>query len=130
MKTLIADDDFMNRTLLKEILESYGRCDVAVNGKEALEAFKMAWDEGKPYDLICMDIMMPKMDGQKAVKEIRKFEEEKGTARYGGTKIIMTTALGDPQNIVNAFRSSIDAYLIKPFDIEKFIGELRALKLI
>ena len=75
MKTLIVEDDFTSRLFLQTFLSRYGECHIAVNGREAVEAFRMAADNGSPYDLICMDIMMPEMDGQEAVKQIRALEE-------------------------------------------------------
>ncbi|NCC53452.1 MAG: response regulator, partial [Spartobacteria bacterium] len=71
MKTLIVDDDFTNRILLQAIMEEYGVAHIAVNGREAVDAVCMAMDDGVPYDLVCLDIMMPEMDGQEALKAIR-----------------------------------------------------------
>lgn len=56
MRILIVDDNFTNRYLMDKILSKYGKCDIAVNGQEALEAFKLAMDEGSLYDLICLDL--------------------------------------------------------------------------
>ena len=83
MKTLIVEDDFTSRLLLQELLKGYGPAHVAVNGKEAVEAARMAMDAGEPYDLICLDIMMPEMDGHGALKEIRAQEEARGSCLVG-----------------------------------------------
>jgi two-component system, chemotaxis family, chemotaxis protein CheY len=69
------------------------------------------------------------MDGQEVLKEIRRLESEKGIMGLDGTKIIMTTALSDSQNIIPAFRSQCDAYLVKPFDRQKLVRELKGLGL-
>ena len=69
MKTLIVEDDFTSRLLLQELLKKYGRSHIAVNGLEAVEAVRLALDENEPYDLICLDILMPQMDGQLALRE-------------------------------------------------------------
>ena len=74
MKILIAEDEFVSRTKLEKILSSYGECHVTVDGSEALLAFKAALETNEPYDLICLDILMPKMDGHEALQEIRKME--------------------------------------------------------
>jgi two-component system chemotaxis response regulator CheY len=79
MRTLIAEDDFTSRLLLQTFLSRYGECHVAINGKEAVAAFRESQKNGTKYNLICMDIMMAEMDGQTAVREIRALEEAGGT---------------------------------------------------
>jgi len=129
MKTLIVEDDFTSRLLMQELLKSYGPAHIAVNGKEAVEAVRLALEADEPYDLICLDIMMPEMDGQQALKEIRGMEEAKGIIP-AHTKIVMTTALGDPKNVWAAHRGKSDGYLLKPVNRAKLLEELRRLKLI
>jgi two-component system, chemotaxis family, chemotaxis protein CheY len=130
MRTLIVEDDFTSRLLLQSFLSKYGECHIAVNGKEALAAFRVAQESGQKYDLICMDIMMPEMDGQTAVKQIRALEEAGGTLSSKGAKIIMTTALADVKNIIQSFKSLSDAYLFKPIDTGKLLGHMQDLHLI
>lgn len=130
MKTLIVEDDFVSRRLLQAFLSPYGVCDIAVNGCEALVAFSLAVEENAPYDLICLDIMMPEMDGYEVLKEIRKIEEERGVSGLSGVKIIMTTALSDPKNIMMAFKEQCEDYLIKPVEKMKLINKIQKLGLI
>lgn len=130
MRTLIVEDDFTSRLLLQTFLSRYGECHIAVNGKEAVAAFRAARESGQWYDLICMDIMMPEMDGQTAVKEIRALEEAGGTLSTNGAKIIMTTALDDVKSVVQSFGSLCDAYLFKPIDTGKLLGHMKDLQLI
>jgi two-component system chemotaxis response regulator CheY len=130
MKTLIVEDDFTSRLLLQEILKSYGPSHIAVNGKEAVEAAHLARKTGAPYDLICLDIMMPEMDGQEALRQIREQEESMGIWSTEGAKIVMTTALSDFGNLRAAYMSLCDAYLEKPIQKAKLLEALRKLKLI
>ena len=130
MRTLIVEDDFTSRLLLQSLLSRYGECHIAVNGREAVDAFRRALDGGQPYDLICMDIMMPEMDGQSAVGEIRACEEARGTLSTQGVKIIMTTALDDVKNVVESFKLLCDAYVFKPIDTGNLVNRLRVLRLI
>lgn len=130
MKILIAEDDFTSRLLLQEILKKYGVVHVAVDGSEALEAFRSALSEGTPYDLVCMDIMMPGMDGQETLRKIRDLEENRGIYFADGAKIIMVSALGDMKNIIDAFKGLCHAYLQKPIDGQNLIRELEKLDLI
>ena len=110
MKTLIVEDSFTSRLLLQEILKPYGATDIAVTGTEAVEAVRGALEADNPYDLICLDIMMPEMDGQEALKAIRVMEETRGLTGPGRVKIIMTTALADQANILKARAQRCDAF--------------------
>lgn len=130
MKTLIVEDDFTSRLVLQELLKSYGSSHIAVNGKEAVEAVRISLDANEPYDLICLDIMMPEMDGQQALREIRDLEEKRGIFSSDGAKIMMTTALSDMKNVIAAYKSQCDAYLTKPIHKAQLIGELRKLGMI
>ena len=130
MKTLVVEDDFTSSLLLREILKHYGPADAALNGQQAVEAVGKAIDAGEPYDLVCLDIMMPEMDGHEALQHIRALEEAKGIIAINGAKIIMTTALDDSANILASFKSSCDVYLTKPVDKAKLLAQLRKLKLI
>jgi len=130
MKALIVEDDFLSRMLLQGLLKPYVLPDVAVNGKEAVEAVRIALENKEPYNLICMDIMMPEMDGQEALRHIRDLEKMAGILPTDGVKVIMITALDDKKNIMTAFREQCDTYLVKPLDKVKLVTTLESLKLI
>ena len=125
MKVLIAEDDFVSRLLLQRILAPYGEVHIAVNGKEAIEAYHLAMQEGRPYNLVCLDIMMPEMDGHMVLKEIHNMKDEKDSV-----KIIMTTALADPENVMTAIQEHCDGYVIKPITQETLISKLHSLGLL
>ncbi len=130
MRILIVEDEFGSRKLMQKFLSPYGVCDLAVDGEEAVEAFTLAMKEEEPYDLICLDIMMPKKDGQTVLKEIREIEERHNITGLDGVKIIMTTALNDSKNILEAFKSQCEAYIPKPISKQKLLEEMRALGLL
>lgn len=131
MKILIVEDDFVARRTLKEILSPYGECDVVVDGEEAIQAFQLAWDEQAPYRLICMDIMMPHVDGQESLRQIREIEGEMGVKGSDEVKVIMISALDDPKTVVDAFyRGGATAYLVKPIQKKKLLEEIRSFGLI
>lgn len=128
MKILISDDDFVCRTLLQEIFQKYGTCHATSDGKEAVTAFENMLNTDEPYDLVCLDIMMPEMDGHQALQQIRKIEQENGIGGSDIVKVIMTTALDDAKNIMNAFiKGSCEGYLTKPIDYEQLEKELARL---
>ena len=130
MRILIAEDDLISRTFMKKFLSKYGECDVAVNGLEAIDAFLGALKEERPYQLICLDVMMPKLDGLKALQAIRDIEKQKGLEGDQLVKIIMTTALNDKNTIMNAYDNGCEAYAWKPIETDKFIAVMKKLGLI
>ena len=130
MKILIVDDDFVCRNLLQEILKDYGSTHIATDGKEAVAAVRAAIDSGEPYNLICLDILMPEMDGQQALQQIRDMEEAAGFTASRGTMILMITSLGDLKNLQASFDRHCDGYVIKPFTSAEVLDNLRRLKLI
>jgi two-component system chemotaxis response regulator CheY len=130
MNILVAEDDFSARKVLQKFLSPYGECDFAVDGEEAMYAFKLALRDNNPYDLVCLDIMMPKKDGHQVLKEIRELENERGIYGLQGVKIIMITALDDPKNIMDAFKSQCEAYITKPIDKNELQDRMRNLGLI
>ena len=93
MKILLAEDDFVTRKFMTNFLSKYGECDVTVDGMEAVDAFMMALEDDDPYDLVCLDIMMPAMDGYQALMGIRNLEKERNIPKEKEAKVIMTTAL-------------------------------------
>jgi len=127
MRVLVVEDDFGSRRMMQKLLESYEDMDVdvVVDGEESIEAFKIAWEEGKPYDLIFMDIMMPKMDGHEALKRMRALERDMGVKPADEAQIIMTSVLEDPKNVIEAYYGgSATSYLVKPIDRDKLDREL------
>ena len=130
MKSLIAEDDFVSRKILQDVLSKYGESNVAIDGEEALQAFKDAFENNAPYDLVCLDIMMPIMDGRDTLRNIRAYEDKKGVEGLDRTKVIMTTAVDDPKSIIGAFREQCEYYMVKPIKIAEFTENLKELKLI
>ena len=129
MKILIVEDELTSRELLRVILEPYGTVETAADGIEAMKAFNMA-SAKEPYDLICLDIMLPKMDGRQVLKGIRKIEGDKGILGPDAVKILMISALGDFETVSEAFSSQCTSYITKPIDADKIVAELTNLELI
>lgn len=127
MKILIAEDDFLSRKLLNAFFSSLGQVDIATNGKEAIEAVSLAYHENEPYEVICLDIMMPLVDGISALRKIRFIEVQYGLSKETWSKIIMTTALSNKDNVIAAGQAHCDAYLIKPITKTRLFEILRSL---
>jgi two-component system chemotaxis response regulator CheY len=125
MKILIAEDDFVSRKLVNTLLASLGEVDIAANGNEALTAVKMAIENNQPYDLICLDILMPGVDGIVALKKIRQLEAQKGLNPEKRSKIIMTTAVSDKSYVLAAVQANCDGFLVKPITKDRLFDEIR-----
>jgi len=131
VKCLIAEDHLLSRRILKELLSPQFDCDIAVNGQEAIDSFKLAHEAKRPYDVIFMDIMMPVVDGMEALQCIRAMERKMDIPHNLGVKVVMTTALDDPHTVVKSFNEcQADAYIVKPLSRHKLANELRKLKLL
>lgn len=129
MKIMIVEDDLMSRKLMGAYLESYGKCDLISNGKDALEAIVLSQLQGERYRLVCLDIMMPGMSGQEVLQHLRSVEKELGITPDEEAKVIMTSALQDCENVMGAFREQCDGYLVKPIDKDKLYKMIKELGL-
>lgn len=114
MKVLIVDDIIENRLALFHFLKKTASSDLAENGIFALSQFKSAHEKGEPYDLILLDLMMPEMDGIECLVEIRKWEGNHGLMGAAASKVVIITALDDPDQIKRAYASGCNEYLVKP----------------
>ncbi|MGE4423366.1 MAG: response regulator [Pseudodesulfovibrio sp.] len=129
MRALIVEDEFLSRKVLRSFLMTLFEVDIVVNGREAVEAFKMGHGEGRPYDLILMDIMMPEVDGIEALQKIRDLETNNNYRPR--VKVIMTTALDDPRTVIRTFHDGeASAYIVKPVAKDKLYAELEKLGLL
>ncbi len=129
MKSLIVEDDELSRTLLQDLLSLHGVADAAEDGKAGVEVFRKALDKKSPYDLVCLDIMMPDMDGHGVLRMIRMMEKSLGIKEEDAATVIMITALADRKNVMEA-SERCDAYLIKPLHKEKLLEKLKDLGLL
>lgn len=128
MRILIVDDSFLTREIVNDSLSPFGDCTIAVNGEEAIQAFEKALEDNRRYDLICLDIRMPIMNGDQALVKIREIEKEAGISFAQEVKVIMTTACDDPKTVVDSYyRGGATSYLVKPFDEAALLKEVRKL---
>lgn len=119
MRILIAEDDPTSARYMSGLLTRFGECTVVADGELALAAYRTALDEGKPYRFICLDIMMPRRNGQEVLEDIRRLEGGAGIKPIDGVKIIMTTALGDVRSVMSAYKGGATAYITKPIQTER-----------
>jgi len=114
LKILIVDDDSASRGLMGILLAEYGQCSYAHDGAETINAVAASLDAKEPFDLICLDILMPETDGLEALKAIRQLEQEKGLAEYDRAKVLMTTTVSQQAKTMQAFHYGCSGYLVKP----------------
>lgn len=126
-KILIVDDSAAIRERLLEILSPFASCEIATNGREAVDLIKTTQGTGEDFDMILMDIIMPEKDGLTAVKEIREFEALMGWRGEDRLTIIIATTIKDPSRIVIAqYECGADAYIAKPFTRDTVLQTLNS----
>ncbi|MHC5059786.1 MAG: response regulator [Planctomycetota bacterium] len=126
--TLIIEDDLVCRELIKALLAGHCNCTTGNDGQKGFELFKKAFEAGRPYQMITLDIQMPKMDGHEVLKAIRQFESKHGVEGLDGAKVIMTTSMDNSEHVFSSFRQGCEAYVIKPVG-SKLIEEMGKLGL-
>lgn len=111
-KILIVDDEVNIRLVVKEYAEFEGYdVDEAENGMQAIDMVK-----NNDYDLIIMDVMMPKLDGYSACKEIKKIKS---------IPVIMLSARGEEYDKLFGFEIGIDDYVVKPFSPKELMARIK-----
>ncbi|MBN2063544.1 MAG: response regulator [Sedimentisphaerales bacterium] len=130
MRSLIIEDNAINRKYLLNLLKVYGPVEMAENGLIGVDLFGENLDQGQLFDLICLDVMMPEMDGQETLKRIRQLEASHGIFGLDGVKVIMTTAMDDKKTILQAFKTGCESFLIKPIDKNALVQALKNLELL
>ncbi len=129
MKVLVAEDDLASGKFLSKLLSKYGEVVVARDGIAAVDEFVKAVNENAKFDLVCLDIMMPKIDGYKALSSIRDAERKLGISRVSRCKVIMISALDEGFDVAYA-SEDYDEYICKPIDIIKFDSMIRKMGLL
>ena len=130
MRFLVVDDDFETRHLMQKLLRPFGDVDVATDGEEGVEAFSRALKAGEPYALVTMDILMPNVDGQQALREIRQIEKEHDIARENQVRVIMVSGLDNSEELHDAFfLGEATSYIVKPINHAVLLQEIAKLGL-
>jgi two-component system chemotaxis response regulator CheY len=113
-RILITDDTIFTRTMLKSVLSANGFDEIieAGDGQEAVDQYKAH----KP-SVVLMDITMPNKDGIAALEEIRAFDPE--------ARVIMCTAMGQKNMVVEAIRSGATDFIVKPFQTNRVLESVR-----
>lgn len=130
LNILVVEDDPVSREVLCKLLSKHGECSRAEDGLNGLEKVEEALEAGEPFDLICLDLLMPSMGGHEALKKIRQVEAKHGLEYGLGAKIVVITALSDPGTIMEVLSDQCDSYITKPVEAANVERQLRVLGLI
>ncbi|MCM0080347.1 response regulator [Geomonas sp. Red32] len=131
MRCLIAEDENLARETLKFFLAEYAEVETATDGREAVELFGSALAAKKPFDLVLLDILMPEMDGQQALRQMRQLEHDQGIDAQGKAVIVMTTALTTPEAMEEAlWDGDCNDFVVKPVSRADIRGVLTKYRLI
>ena len=118
-KVLIAEDSGIQADVLEGLLNDFGMNNVekTVDGLGAMECFERELLNKTTYSLVFLDIVMPRMDGQEALKRMRELEKNHGVPEAEKSIIIMTTALDSPMDMMDALISgNCSDYIVKPVE--------------
>ncbi len=129
MRILVVDDDAPNRKLLTDIASKMGECEGAEGGQEALSAFKKAWEDWRPFNLIFLDVLMPDVDGREVLLKIREIEKEKKVSEQHQVRVIMVTGVSEEETVLDCLRNGCDEFIVKPIDILLVLEKMKKLGL-
>ncbi len=116
-RVLIVDDNDVMRTLLRAILRSENQFEVVGEARNGLAAVEM--NERMKPDIVCLDVVMPEMDGLEALRAIKQKRPE--------TQVVMITGTPSAGNVQEAMSLGANGFIIKPFNAARIIDTLAAL---
>ena len=116
-KILLVDDSKMSRKMLRTILEGMGH-EIVGEGADGVEGLAL-YKEKNP-DIVTMDITMPQMDGIACLKEIKTLDKN--------AKVIMITAAGQSNKLVEALKLGAEEFICKPYEPEQIINAIKAVE--
>jgi two-component system chemotaxis response regulator CheY len=126
VRILVVDDDPAMCTLLESLLSRLGQVEVAASGFDGITRFRNACETGRPFRLVCLDILMPGMDGHRTLAALRRMEWSSPTPGLGA-QILMLTAVNDRAAVQRAVAAGCDGYLVKPFTGDEVLRKLQTL---
>lgn len=131
LRILIADDSRPLRAVAAHLLSKLGACQEAGDGREAVTLFQNAYQAGEPFHLVVLDILMPRLNGVDALRQMRQLEDVLRVEVERRAKVLMLTSLDDPRFVLESqLDAGADFYLAKPLDAAELRQALIGLDLI
>jgi two-component system chemotaxis response regulator CheY len=130
MQILIAEDVTLIQKMLQKMLGPYGEITFVRSGREAFQKFQRTLTTQEYFDLICLDINIPEINGLDVLKNIRAAEKLNHVPLDKRAKIVIVSSTNEADVVMKAIKLGCDGYIVKPFSQEKIIAELKKLKLI
>lgn len=129
MRILLVDDEAVSLKKLDTIMSQLGDTLPVLSGADAIEAFKQAWADWRPFDLLCLDVSMPEVDGTEVLYEVRRLEKEKSVEEDKRIKILMVTSHSDRDTVMTCVQAGCDGYIFKPFNFTTLMDKLESIGL-
>lgn len=130
-RILIVEDEPVNREILLLSLRGLGECTAVASGEDAVQAHKDALEQGQPFDVVFLDILLPGMNGLQALEQLRAMEDRHQVPQDRRVPVIITTGLDDDQTASRAFiQGQAMSYMTKPYRTSQISEELHKLGLI
>lgn len=131
LKALIIEDEQVNREFLLLALKPHATCVAVGTGEAGLKEHRRALTADEPFELIFLDVMLPGIDGLRALEQLRATEDAFDLSESARAKVIVTTVLNDHQTASRAFiHGHAASFLTKPFRASELMLELATLGLI
>lgn len=130
MRVLVVEDDHVSEAIITAFLPESAEVEVVDNGTDAIEIHARALDDQHGFDLICLDVMLPGVDGAAVLRNIRDKEAAVGLPEDARAKVIMTTSVAERATVLEILQTGCDGYLVKPYDKTRLLEELERLALI
>ncbi|WP_018124878.1 response regulator [Desulfovibrio oxyclinae] len=130
LRTLVVEDTMVTREFLRMVMQQWGECACVETGEEAVTLFEQAHNDGKPFDLVVLDIMLPGMNGQQTLETLREVERKAEISEEDQVHVIITTALDDDETASRAFiHGKAVSFITKPVRMERLEEEVQSLGL-
>jgi len=124
MRSLIVEYDPACCRIMFEVLRQNGECCFAENRDEGIEIFRQAWMNGRPIELVCLDIMMPNMEGTELLHLIHASSLGMLNEGFKQPKILLTTLMTETDTVAEYYHKLCDTYLVKPITAERLQEKL------